>query len=295
MTPFAKYLFLFLLNNTGPGKSVYSMELLPQCGADPLHASCDLNPVCSTPSPLCAAPEWNKWRSGWARAETRETAAARYMRAANMMYVASTHLTGCVRENGSVDQDCTLVPWRGGPRSLSCMMATIAIYESGMREDIMGGYPPAGRGSAGEVCVMQIMPKFIGHDEFTPWMAPEDRDLPLEDRVSMVLGSDERSLQNCFETGGRILARKRRNSHYACKGIQWDYATIAFYGTGNRCYVSEPTATEKGVESGQLNPVMLGNGKEDWVAKRASTYRECMNHWPDKERTPDWVKPMLEK
>jgi hypothetical protein len=174
-------------------------------------------------------------------------------------------------------------------------MATVAIYESGMREDIMGGHPPAGRGSAGEVCVMQIMPKFIGHDDFTPWMTAEQRQLPLEDRVAMVLGSDERSLHNCFETGGRILARKRRNAHYACKNIDWSYATLAFYGTGNRCYVSEPTATEKGVESGQLNPAMLGDRKADWAAQRAATYKKCMDHWPDKEQTPDWAKPVLKK
>ena len=269
MSPLAKYLFAFLLNNVGPGSSPYSLQRMPECGDDPELPECRLDRVCEMAGPLCAAPRWNRERGSWVRVETREVAADRISVAAQTLTRTIARLVSCLDEGGSVIEDCEPLQWAGSARSLACMVTTISIYESGYREDVMSGYGPMGRGKAGEVCIMQVMPRYIGHPIFTPWMTEEQKALDLESRLQLVLGPDPASLSNCYETGIRILARKRRNAHYACRGIDWAYATLAFYGTGNRCTV----ATEDG----------------DWAADRTATYQRCMHHWPSQEQLPDWA------
>lgn len=298
MSPLAKYLFIFLLNHTGPGNSPYSFELLPSCGMTEESPSCPLEPVCSSSSPLCAAPRWNPFRSGWVRVESRESAALRYYTAATALARTATYLTRCTDERGSVAFDCDPVFWPSGPRSLACAALASSIWESGYREDIMTGAPPAGRGPDGEGCVMQVMPQYVAAN--VSWLTDEQKaELSPEEVIEMTLGTDQHSLERCYEAGARMLSRFRNSARYKCKG-NWVYSMYSMYGTGGRCYPSTSAegkaaaATQEAVENGQLNPVMLqGMVSKDWARDRTRTYERCMSRWPDGESMPSWASAVV--
>lgn len=293
MSPLAKYLFIFMLNHTGPGESVYSFELMPHCGLDKEKPACSLEPVCSSKSPLCAAPRWSQFRGGFVRVETRETAALRYYTAASALARTATYLTRCKDENGSVIEECKPVFWPSGPRSLSCAVLSSSIWESGYREDIMTGAPPAGRGPDGEGCVMQVMPQYVA--QYVSWLTDEEKQsLTPEEVIQRTLGTDQQSLERCYEAGARMLSRFRNHARYKCKG-DWVYSTYSLYGTGKSCYPTTQAENvhakmKEAVDKGQLNPVMIqGMVQKDWAMDRAKTYEKCMARWPDKEQMPEWA------
>jgi hypothetical protein len=297
MSPLAKYIFMFLVNHTGPGNSVYSMELVPTCGTSKDAPACELTPVCPGESPLCAAPRWSAFRGGWARVETKETAARRYYNAAEALARTATYLTRCKDEAGSVLEECTPIRWPEGPHSAACAMLSSSIWESGYREDIMVGAPPSGRGPDGEGCVMQVMPQHIANN--VSWLTDEERvKLTPEEIVQRVLGTDQASLERCYEAGGRMLAKFRGAASHTCRGTSWTYSMYSMYGTGGRC-----TATPRGVVEDEkldangmvvLDPdVKLKPRQKDWAAQREDTYKACMSRWPDGERLPDWATAVL--
>lgn len=293
MSPLAKYIFVFLLNHTGPGESVYSMELMPSCGTDQARPTCQLNPVCITQSPLCAPPRWSTYRSGWVRAETREVAMDRYANAAIALARTATYLTRCKDEHGSVIEECQPMFWPDGPRSAACAMLASSIWESGYREDIMTGAPPMGRGTDGEACVMQVMPQYVAQN--VSWLTDEQRmKLKPEQIAQMTLGTDQKSLERCYEAGGRHLSKFRSYARYKCKG-DWVYAMYALYGTGGSCYPNTSSKlNQEGIASGGLHPVMaIDLSRKDWAAQRTGTYRKCMDRWPDKEPVPAWARAKL--
>jgi hypothetical protein len=296
MSPLVKYLFLFLLNHTGPGASPYSFEVLPHCGTDASVPTCDLEPVCSVDSPLCATPRWSAFRNGWARVETQEAAAQRYLNAATALARTATYLTRCKDAAGNVLEECEPIFWPEGPRSAACAALGSSVWESGYREDIMVGAPPSGRGSAGEGCVMQVMPQYVAQN--ASWLTDDQRtSLDPEDVIRMTLGTDQGSLSRCYEAGLRMLSRFRRSAARRCSG-SWVYSMYSMYGTGGSCYPrtvsSVSRAMQAAVESGQLNPVMVqGSAKNDWAAQRVQTYKKCMDRWPDGEPAPTWAADML--
>ena len=110
----------------------------------------------------------------------------------------------------------------------------------------------------------------------------------------MTLGTDQSSLERCYEAGARMLSRFRNHARYKCKG-NWVYSMYSLYGTGQSCYptaqVSEAqTKMKEAVDKGQLNPVMLqGMVQKDWAMDRTRTYEACMAKWPDKEQMPAWA------
>lgn len=267
MSPLAKYLFMFLINHTGPGKSVYSMELMPECGTDQEMPTCATVPVCISSSPLCSAPRWSAFRGGWVKVETKEEAAKRYLNAAEALADTAVYLTRCIDESGNVQEDCTPIYWPEGPRSAACAILSSSIWESGYREDIMTGAPPAGRGSQGEACLMQVMPQYIADN--ASWLSSEQKKgLSQDEVVQMVLGTDKPSLSRCYEVGGRLLSRFRRATR-TCGGHSWVYAMYSGYGTGGRCREST------------------------WSQDRERTYKTCMARWPDGEKLPDWASSVL--
>lgn len=301
MSPLAKYMFMFLLNHTGPGNSVYSMELLPSCGSDKNTPACELTPVCPGDSPLCSPPRWSDYRGGWVRVETREAAARRYMTAAEALVRTATRLTRCTDERGSVVEDCTPIRWPEGPQSAACAMLASSIWESGYREDIMTGAPPAGRGPDGEGCVMQVMPQHIAAN--VSWLTDEERvKLTPEEVVQRVLGADQGSLERCYEAGGRMLAKFRSYAGAKCKHATWTYSMYAAYGTGGQCYVSSTRAAleaEKAEQQGRAVQIPVDDKDDkkpkavDWAAQREKTYNVCMNRWPDGETAPEWADSLL--
>ena len=298
MSPLAKYLFAFILNHTTPGNSVYSMELLPVCGTDKEHATCEVKPVCDTASPLCAAPRWSSFRNGWVRVETREKAAERAYNASISLVRAATYLTRCKDIGGNVIEDgCKVVFWPEGPQGLACGDLASSVWESGYREDIMVGAPPAGRGPDGEACVMQVMPEYVS--TYADWpIAKPVKDMTTEDWAAEVLGSDQEHLERCYRVGGRMLSRMRAAARYKCQNVSWIYGMYAMYGTGGQCAPKQQRMAQKETQDTGL---VLLYGKEnapvranDWAQQRAATYLSCMKGWPDREKLPDWAEVWLQ-
>jgi len=289
--------FMFLLNHTGPGNSVYSMELLPLCGSDKATPACELTPTCPGESPLCTPPRWSDYRDGWVRVETKEEAATRYRVAAEALVRTATYLTRCTDSTGSVIEECTPIRWPEGAHSAACAMLSSSIWESGYREDIMTGAPPAGRGPDGEGCVMQVMPQHIAAN--VSWLTDEQRKtLSSEDIVKMVLGKDQASLERCYEAGGRMLAKFRSYAGSKCKHTTWTYSMYAAYGTGGACVPPSTRAASEEEKADTQGRVMIPVPdkstqkpiKPDWAAQREKTYNACMNRWPDGEKLPEWAK-----
>jgi len=231
------------------------------------------------------------------RVETRESAAQRYKAAAESLVRTATYLTRCTDEDGSVIEDCTPVRWPEGPQSAACAMLASSIWESGYREDIMIGAPPAGRGPDGEACVMQVMPQHIAAN--VSWLSEDQRlAMSTEDIAKMVLGSDRDSLKRCYEAGGRMLAKFRAHAGATCKGTTWAYSMYSAYGTGGQC---SPSTTRAALEKEKLETqgrvqIPVGDKDDqkpktvDWAAQREKTYNTCMNRWPDGEKLQDWAE-----
>ena len=74
----AKSLLAIAVAHVPPGRSIYSAEVMPECGTDPEKAACPLARVCDRPSLLCAPPRWSKARNAWVRVESQEAGLRRY-------------------------------------------------------------------------------------------------------------------------------------------------------------------------------------------------------------------------
>jgi hypothetical protein len=205
----------------------------------------------------------------------------RFAVGAKSLVRVATYLTRCTDERGVPDEECKPVRWPEGPRSLASAAFSVLFWESGLREDIWAGHAPVGRGADGEGCGMQIMPAHANDVRFSQWLVrsgivdpksddPAERKIDAESAVQMMLGNDPGSLERCFETGMRILVRKRWNATYACRSTAWSYSMFAFYGTGNKCSAA-------------------GSALGDWAAKRDKTYRKAMGKWPNKVAMPTWA------
>lgn len=269
MTPLAVRLLALFLAHTGPGKSELSAEVMPECGRDKAHPTCDVRPLCSIPdAPSCAPPRWSEARGAWVRVESREAAARRYELASEELAGTAKYLVRCVRD-GVPDEACTPVTWPGGVETLALAMATTAIYESNLREDIMGGFAPAGRGPGGEACVMQPMPGTIRIH--ASWLTPEQRAEATDaELVAAVLGASRVPLRRCFEVGGRTLASLREQATRKCKGMPALYSMWALYGTGHKC-------SSVGI-------------LDDFAAKRLATFEKFRKQTPT---LPDWYLPTV--
>lgn len=233
LTPLAQAVLALAIAHAPPGRSPYSFEALPNCGTDRHHATCELKRVCTDPSPLCAPPRWNAARQAWVRVESRPTAVRRYARIATVLSGTAQQMKHC--EGGAAA--CREVRWPGSTRSLALAALTVALYESGLREDVESGYPPLGRGPAGEVCLMQIAPEEAVKN--AAWLSADDRARlsanphARERFARTLLGDSKQALERCFEIGMRMLARARRSCSGA--GASWAYGMFSMYGSGGRC------------------------------------------------------------
>lgn len=290
LSPMARYFYGLLVNSAQPGGSVYSMELVDSCGTDPTSAACKLEPVCALQSPLCAPPRWSASRGGWVRAETRERAAERLLTASRALVRASTYLTRCRDEWGRVVEDCEPVRWPEGPRSLACALYGSSIWESGYREDIMVGAAPLGRGADGEGCVMQVMPQYA--KLYADWLSVEERkQLSDEEVIQQLLGTDQRSLERCYQVGARMLARFRSAARHRCPHADRIYATYAQYGTGGSCSPRSVAVETHLTPDGTVDLTQRTKGvkTKDWAMDRTKSYRKCMGMWPQVPQVPAWA------
>jgi hypothetical protein len=138
-----------------------------------------------------------------------------------------------------VDFDCAPAGWPRGPgraQQLAFAAATVALWESGLREDIEIGAPPAGRGPAKETCLAQIMPSQVQGS--ASWLSKTERQRALkpaeqEELAKTLLGTAPEALDRCFEVSMRILSRARATC--SGKGVAWDYGMFSAYGSGSKC------------------------------------------------------------
>lgn len=229
----------YFISHGSLGNSPYSFEAVPECGTNPKEPACELRPVCDNEHDFrCRAPRWSDARGAWVRVERKETGIERMRPVAAELERTALYLTSCRQPDGSVDESCDLVDWprgRGQARTLAFSAATVVLWESGLREDIQGGYPPAGRGPDREGCLMQIMPDQAPQNAM--WLPESERRTGTRDEneavIRSMLGFDARAIGRCVAVGMRMLARAR--SMCAGKGVAWDYGMFASYGTGSRC------------------------------------------------------------
>lgn len=209
-----------LLSQTAPGGSPFSVEVAGDC----------------RDAQACQDARWSSFYGTWVRQESRESAKSRYAEIVLAAVQAADELL-CVSGDDEPLAGCVPYPGvrsRRGLRwereELSAMSLSVAIIESGLREDVQVGRGSArkpsddggrGRGPGREACLLQIHPT----------IAQRFADVPLV----RLLGRDEESLRQCFLTGMRMLIRARAFCAGQAPRAPWDWATMAMYGTGNSC------------------------------------------------------------
>lgn len=216
-----------------PGRSPYSRELAPECGIDPKLPSCELLPSCGEPSPLCRPPAYSAVRGGWTRVERRDTAVRRFAGIAKALATTSSRLMKCA------EPSCEPLGWPGTERTLALATLTVALHESGLREDIQFGHPPLGRGPNREACLVQVA--LDQGPRAASWLPLAERERIVADPgrretfAQSLLGADPAALGRCVEVGMRLLARARKGCGAA--GVAWDYGMFSLYGGGRSCRV----------------------------------------------------------
>jgi hypothetical protein len=237
--PLAHLILALAVDQAHPGHSPYSLELVPECGTDAKVATCSLTPSCNDPGPQCRPPRWSAQRHGWVKMESRATALRRFAGIAESIATTASELASCKTAAGDRLAGCTPVDWAGDERTLALAALTVALHESGLREDVEFGRPPLGRGPAGEACLMQIAPDQA--PRAASWIGPQERQQiaksPRQRELFMqtLLGDSQASLGHCFEIGMRMLARARRSCE--ASGQSWEYGMFSMYGGGKSCKV----------------------------------------------------------
>ena len=234
--PLAHLVFALALDNGHPGRSPYSLEPVIECGTEAKAATCELLPACSERAPQCRPPRYSKPRHAWVRMESRATAEKRFAGIARSIARTAERLTRC---DGEGENACEPIEWKGTPRSLALAALTVALHESGLREDVQFGHPPLGRGPQGEACLVQVALDQAPLN--AAWLSPEERQRIAgsvkrrEKFAKTLLGDDPAALDRCFEVGMRMLARARVSCGAA--GVPWDFGMFSMYGGGKSCNV----------------------------------------------------------
>jgi hypothetical protein len=239
-TSLAQLVLALAINNGHPGRSPYSYEVVPECGTDPSRATCELKPLCEDPTPQCRPPRYSRVRGGWVRVESRPTSIRRFAKIASAVSSSALRLTRCQLPDGTRLKGCETIEWPGGDRALALAALTVALHESGLREDVMWGHPPLGRGPAGEACLMQVaLDQAAQH---ASWLAAEQRERVAksprrrEEFARDLLGDSPAALGRCFDVGMRLLARARQSCGRS--GVMWDAGMFSMYGSGRTCRVA---------------------------------------------------------
>jgi hypothetical protein len=232
MTPLASAVLALAITQAPPGRSPYSFEVVAECGTDPQAPACPLEPVCTDDAPACRPPKWSATRGGWVRIETRARAIQRYAAIARSVAATAERLTECGKQ-----RQCEPLGWTGTTRQLALATLTVALHESGLREDVQFGHPPLGRGPAGEACLLQV--GLAQAPLYASWLGADEREAiarsPKRRRelAETLLGDSEAALGRCLEVGMRMLSRSRGACGRA--GVAWDYGMFSMYGTGRTC------------------------------------------------------------
>lgn len=248
------YILGLLLNHVPPGQTVYSLERMPDCGTDPSVPACELRPVCSTASVVCAPPRWAPTLGSWVRYESPEAAKARYGDAVDAVLEVGAELlcVGAVWEG----EDCVPIRWgwdkvakrnTGTLRSLALLSFAVGIPESGLREDVQTGRGRSrrdhrgmvdggeGRGPGNEAGYWQAHPtiawRFMGLES-----RPDREGLYL----ASLVGEGVEPVKRAARVALLMLAHSRDYCRLAPpspieRQYAWAWAAISYYGTGSSC------------------------------------------------------------
>lgn len=240
-------LLALAVTHAEPGRSPYSMEPVTSCGTEARRPACALDPVCEVPVYYCKPPRWSDARDAWVRVETPTTAICRYRRIARAIGSVAGRLRECRDDAGAGIAGCIPVAWPGTTESFALSLLTVALHESGLREDVQHGHAPMGRGQGGGACILQVRPAQAIHH--ASWL-PEDRresiaadPIALEQFAKSLLGDDRIELERCIEVGGRMLARARESC--GASTVPWDQGMFSMYGTGSTCGNTEVGRSRK--------------------------------------------------
>jgi hypothetical protein len=215
--------------------------------------------------------------AGGFRQESAETGRARYAEISEAMVDAASELL-CLGADGKRLDDCAPADGavfsgkrRWSRTELVYTAAAGAVYESGLREDVMNGRGRArkpdelggeGRGPGGEACLLQVHPtigwRFADVPDDLRARAARGEASAREAVMQSLIG--RANLKACFKTGMRMLLRARAHcTWYDQHGLlargkpgkpsqyHWTFLTFAMYGTGNSCY--SPNGSKTGVRS----------------------------------------------
>lgn len=120
----------------------------------------------------------------------------------------------------------------GSPLELAAMSLSVAIPESGLREDVQVGRGWAkkasddggrGRGPGFEACIAQIHPTML-------------RRFGLS--ADQLLGREPERLEACLRVQMRMLIHARSYCAWKSPTTPWPWATVAMYGSGASCTTS---------------------------------------------------------
>lgn len=237
--PLAELVLLLAVDNGHPGRSPFSLEPAPECGTSATEPACTPTRYCDDPAPSCRAPRYSAPRHAWVRMETRRTAERRFAQISKSLASTAMRLASCQSASGEALAGCQPLDWPSSERSLALAALTVALHESGLREDVQFGYPPLGRGPRGEACLMQVAPdQALAH---AVWLAAGERERistsarEREQFLGSLLGDSPAALERCFELGMRMLVRARKGCGRA--GVAWDFGMFSLYGGGKSCNV----------------------------------------------------------
>lgn len=245
MTILAELLLALAVRAVPPGYSPYSLEPAAGCGVDPKQPTCELLPTCKELTRRCEPPRYSPARKAWVRVESKARGLERYRRITQSLARVATQLTSCSPE----EEHCIAPEWPSGSEQLALVGLTVALHESGLREDIQFGQPPLGRGSLGEACLIQVMTDQA--PKYASWLSKKEQGRILasskaqERFAETLLGDSPKALDRCFEIGLRMLVRARR----ACrtKSVAWQHGMFAMYGSGHTCRL--PSVANKRVRT----------------------------------------------
>jgi hypothetical protein len=215
-------LFALLVTQAPPGKSIFSVETVPECaGKD-----------------ACEGAKWSSFYGTWVRQESAETATKRYAVIAEAITLETTAAL-CHEASGSTVEGCTpqqgakLWSWWG----LVLTTAAVAIQESGLREDVQVGRGHAkkpsddggrGRGPGGERGLTQIHPTVRNDDA--------------------LLGTSLEATRAQFRQAISMLVHARRYCAWKSPKTEGVWASVALYGTGVSCTAPNFGKTAKRVD-----------------------------------------------
>ncbi|MEZ4226538.1 MAG: hypothetical protein R3B13_36665 [Polyangiaceae bacterium] len=231
----SELLLALAVTQAHPGRSPYSLEVMPECGTNAKQPTCEIAPACPDKAPQCRPPRYSTAHGAWVRMERRETAERRFAGIAQVLGATAERLVKCE----GTDAGCERLDWPGSPKSLALATLAVALHESGLREDVQFGRPPLGRGPQGEACLVQVA--LSQAPRFATWLPPAERERIAESPVrreklaKSLLGDSPAALGRCFEVGMRMLARSRAACGKA--GVPWDFGMFSMYGGGKSCNV----------------------------------------------------------